>query len=194
MAAPSDVVNTLYKLADKMLDQPGNGPLPEEFGSRMVIYTLGYLQRARSVDGMGGVGHGITALQHAEHVFTWIWRRNAAWERRRAANDVRLVSLETVDEAVAGLAVSDKYPDAVAGNALTEAARCLQDAGWPAERAFALVLYYAFGEDYEETAVQLSKRFERKVTPVALRQWKRRYFKDGLLILRKRRTDWRLWE
>ena len=57
------------------------------------------------------------------------------------------------------------------------------------ERAWALVLYYVTEEDYEWTSALLASRFEAPVSRTTLRQWKSRYFAQGIALLEGLREE-----
>ena len=178
----SEIVSRLFAEAARLEYRWSNAGLADDFGSRMVFATARYLERIGTRRPDGSHRSSDEQREFALCLFRKVWVRNARKDAaRRREIGIEIVSLELVLElGDAHCEAEFLEPDDLGGETGLAAVRILTARGWSRERAWALVLFYASGEDYEQTRDLLAERFEAPVTQSALRQWKCRYFEAGL--------------
>ena len=194
-AVTSAIVARLYVRAARLERAWSAADLADDFGSRMVLATVRHLERVgtRRLDGTRRSGE--QQARFAEALLAHFWTRNARrdFARRTAAfaagRAITVVAADTVPEAAAVIRTPAVPTDDFGGETGRAAVRALVAAGWARERAWALVLFCATGEDYEATCALLASRFEARVANATLRQWKRRYFGAGLALLASLRDE-----
>jgi len=181
----ASIVSRLFDEAARLELAWANADLADDFGSRMVLATARYLARVGTLCPDGSHRSDDEQRKFAVRLLRRFWTLNARRDAaRHAVRSIDTISLDSLlDGAGCASMAEPAAPDDFGGETGREAAGVLVSRGWSRERAWALVLFYATGEDYERTSALLAERFEATIANATLRQWKRRYFADGLAIL-----------
>ncbi|MGO8670455.1 MAG: hypothetical protein ACLQVD_03695 [Capsulimonadaceae bacterium] len=182
------VVDRVYRVADELdRDYAGLG-LDVAFAGRMVDAVLRCFARCglRARDGRRRDLH--ERVEFAEALLRRIWRRNARRDLARlaAARDRGVVPRVVVPLDLAATAVSEPAPtagDLFAGDSGRLVAACLQEHGWPANRAWAFVLREA-GYDWDDVAFLVGRLCGSSPGPPTLRQWSVRHFAEARRMAR----------
>jgi len=189
------LVGRLYTKAERLERDWSNAGLSDDFGTRMIVAVVRYLERIGTARKDGTRRNPTEQAAYAVWLLGDFWNKNARRDAGRrtariaAGRECQTVPLDLLADGAAVVSFDHQLRDYLdsldlfGGDSGQRIATILQERGWPRERAWAFVLYHLYAGDAEMVRHLMAERFDLDLTYERLRTWNSRYWAKGRAVL-----------